>query len=141
MMYYLLLPFQRFKTEILPMPSRIAAVFFFVLLFFLPLFSGNLYILQVVTFCCLFAIFSISWDLLSGIAGQLSFGHSAFFGVAGYTSALLNIHFAWPIGVTIPLAFAAISSWAIAVRTIPILESVPSFHNMRAETSSTDAKR
>jgi branched-chain amino acid transport system permease protein len=85
------------------MPSRIMALAFFVLLFLLPLLTRDLYVLHVVTFTCLFAIFSMSWDLLSGIAGQLSFGHSAFFGVAGYTSALINIHFGWPVAVTIPL--------------------------------------
>jgi branched-chain amino acid transport system permease protein len=37
----------------------------------------------------IFAIFAASWDLLAGYAGQVSFGHSIFFGVSGYITAAL----------------------------------------------------
>jgi branched-chain amino acid transport system permease protein len=33
------------------------------------------------------AIFAASWDLLAGFAGQVSFGHAAFFGISGYVTA------------------------------------------------------
>jgi len=35
----------------------------------------------------IYAIYAASWDLLSGITGQLSFGHAAFFGIGGYACA------------------------------------------------------
>jgi branched-chain amino acid transport system permease protein len=38
-----------------------------------------------------FAIFTMSWDVVSGYTGQISFGHGVFFAVGGYTSALLNM--------------------------------------------------
>ncbi|WP_433632515.1 branched-chain amino acid ABC transporter permease [Halomicrococcus sp. NG-SE-24] len=38
-----------------------------------------------------FAIFAMSWDVVSGYTGQISFGHGLFFGVGGYASALLNL--------------------------------------------------
>ena len=103
MIYYLSLPFRRIKTEILPLPSRTIALIFFVVLFLLPVWTQDLYILRIVLFASLFAIYTVSWDLLSGITGQLSFGHAAFFGVAGYTSALLNVHLGWPVGATVIL--------------------------------------
>jgi branched-chain amino acid transport system permease protein len=37
----------------------------------------------------IFAIFAASWDLLTGISGQISFGHAIFFGIAGYICAYL----------------------------------------------------
>lgn len=38
-----------------------------------------------------FGMFAMSWDVVSGYTGQISFGHGLFFGVGGYTSALLNL--------------------------------------------------
>jgi len=37
-----------------------------------------------------FGVYAMSWDAVSGYTGQISFGHGLFFGVGGYTSALLN---------------------------------------------------
>jgi branched-chain amino acid transport system permease protein len=37
----------------------------------------------------IWGVFAMSLDLLMGYAGMVSFGHSAFFGVGGYTAALL----------------------------------------------------
>ncbi len=50
-----------------------------------------------------FAVFAMSWDILSGYTGQISFGHAFFISAAGYTSALLNVYLDWPLWATIPL--------------------------------------
>ena len=34
----------------------------------------------------IWALFGVSWNLLSGYGGQLSFGHASFFGIGAYTS-------------------------------------------------------
>lgn len=39
-----------------------------------------------------FATFVVSWDLVSGYTGEISFGHGLFFGVGGYTAGMLNLH-------------------------------------------------
>lgn len=36
----------------------------------------------------IFSILAASWDILAGVTGQVSFGHSAFFGIGGYCYAL-----------------------------------------------------
>ena len=107
MIYYLLVPFKRLKSDVFPLPSRTLAFVFFIALFLLPLFVQTRYILGIVTIAAIFAIYAASWDLLSGITGQLSFGHAAFFGVAGYTSVLLNLHLGWPVPATIVLGTIA----------------------------------
>lgn len=56
-------------------------------LLLIPPVSGNEYYAQVLVTAMIYAIFAASWDLLAGFAGQVSFGHSAFFGVAGYITA------------------------------------------------------
>ena len=47
------------------------------------------------------ALFAVSFDVLYGYTGLLSFGHSAFFGIGAYALSLSVIH--W--GAPVPLAF------------------------------------
>jgi branched-chain amino acid transport system permease protein len=45
----------------------------------------------------IFSVFAIGFNLLLGYTGILSFGHAAYFGLAGYTMALLLIHSHLPL--------------------------------------------
>ena len=45
------------------------------------------------TLVLVWAIFGLSWNMLSGYTGLISFGHAAFFGLGAYTVALGQIHF------------------------------------------------
>ena len=45
----------------------------------------------------IFSVFAIGFNLLLGYTGILSFGHAAYFGLAGYTMALLLIHSQLPL--------------------------------------------
>nr|BAL53388.1 branched-chain amino acid transport system permease protein [uncultured Acetothermia bacterium]BAL59661.1 branched-chain amino acid transport system permease protein [Candidatus Acetothermum autotrophicum] len=55
------------------------------------------------TYAQLFAVYAMGWDILSGMTGQISFGHIFFVAVAGYTTGLLNLYLHWPIWATIPV--------------------------------------
>ena len=59
----------------------------FVILILIPFLTGSEYYTHILIVSMIFAIFAASWDLLAGYAGQVSFGHSVFFGLAGYFSA------------------------------------------------------
>lgn len=55
------------------------------------------------------------WNLLAGYAGQYSFGHAAFFGIAAYTTAVLQVRLglnAWP-AFAVGVALAALAGWII----------------------------
>jgi len=47
------------------------------------------FLLSVATGVLIFAVAAIGWNVLSGFAGQFSFGHAAFFGIGAYTVAIL----------------------------------------------------
>jgi branched-chain amino acid transport system permease protein len=49
----------------------------------------------------IYSIFAASWDLLTGISGQISFGHSIFFGIAGYLCAYFMKFQGFPIWFSI----------------------------------------
>ncbi len=50
------------------------------------------------------AIFAISWDLLSGRTGYISFGHPFLIGIGAYTSAILTKRFGMEVEFAIPIA-------------------------------------
>jgi branched-chain amino acid transport system permease protein len=62
-----------------------------IVLLLLPLLTTDTYLLRIITMAAIFAIYAASWDLLVGFAGQVSLGHSLFFGVSAYAAALLNL--------------------------------------------------
>lgn len=47
--------------------------------------------LRVATFTVLYAAAGVCWNLIGGVGGQLSFGHSVYFGLGAYTTALLYL--------------------------------------------------
>jgi len=92
-----------FQRDILAIPGRTLGLAFFVPLFLLPVITTDPFILGILIMTAIYAIFAISWDFLAGFTGQLSLGHALFFGVAGYTSALLNSNLGLPVQATIPI--------------------------------------
>jgi len=56
----------------------------------LPLLLPHPFVLTVATQALIWALLAASWDLLSGYAGQVSFGHAGFFVLGGYTAAIAS---------------------------------------------------
>ncbi len=105
--FYIRKMFTLFKCEILVLPSRVALLVFVVALLLVPVFTHDPYLLWVLILTAIFSIFAASWDLLSGFTGQVNFGHALFFGVAAYTSGLINVYAKIPNFLSIPLAAIA----------------------------------
>ena len=60
--------------------------------------------LRTMIFACYLSIFAISWDILSGRTGYISFGHPFLIGIGAYTTAILTKRFDVPIELSIPIA-------------------------------------
>lgn len=60
--------------------------------------------LRTIIFANFLAVFAISWDVLSGRTGYISFGHPFLIGIGAYTSAILTKRFDVPIEYAIPIA-------------------------------------
>ncbi len=63
--------------------------------------------LRTIIFANFLAVFAISWDVLSGRTGYISFGHPFLVGIGAYTSAILSYRFGFPLTLSIPLAVVA----------------------------------
>ena len=67
-----------------------------ILLLIVPFIVPNLWMLRIFIIANLFAIFAISWNILVGYTGQISFGHAFFFGGGAYASIILNKYLSIP---------------------------------------------
>jgi branched-chain amino acid transport system permease protein len=76
-----------------------------VLLAALPFFASE-YIQVLAMQIFIWGVFALSYDLLIGYSGIVSFGHALFFGTGAYLSALLVLKAGLNFWVTIPIAVA-----------------------------------
>ena len=88
------------KTELVSIkPSRKGLwlpLLVFVLIALVPLarfVDAYNYVLQVGIGLLMWVTLTTSWNILGGYTGYISLGHNVFFGVGGYTAALLFTHF------------------------------------------------
>lgn len=70
---------------------------------------------HVVIMALLFATLGTAWNILGGLAGQVSFGHALYFGIGAYTAAWFYKSFALSALVTWPVALVLSTVAAIAV--------------------------
>ena len=90
-------------------------IILFVLLFAclasVPFFTTREYIYSLIILVCLYTILSHSWNLLGGFTGQISLGHSTFFGVGA-----LVFRYFWLHGVPsyLALGLGSLSSLVLA---------------------------
>jgi branched-chain amino acid transport system permease protein len=72
-----------------------------VVLVLLPLPIRDVYTLNLIILTLLFAGLSQSWNILGGYCGQISLGHSLYFGIGAYVTALLFVgpHIPPPVGM------------------------------------------
>ena len=52
------------------------------------------------------AIAILGLNIVTGYSGQISIGHSAFFGIGAYTTMILVADHGWPFLATLPVAGA-----------------------------------
>jgi len=77
-------------------------------------FATGGYLIAVLHFAAIYAIFVTGLNVFMGYAGQVSFGHNAFAAISGYTSAVLTANYAWEplpaaaVGLSVALACALV---------------------------------
>ncbi len=88
-----------------------------------PLVAERFYV-QLFTKIIAMAILALSLDLLVGYTRLVSFGHAAFFGLAGYALAVLQRDFGLvSLWTTLPLTLAAVAVAALAIGALAIRTS------------------
>jgi len=80
------------------------------------------YVLYLLVVIGIFAILSVSLELVAGQAGLISVAHAAFYGIGAYTSALLSVEFNVPFlpGALSGALLAALMSLAVSIPSLRI---------------------
>jgi ABC-type branched-subunit amino acid transport system ATPase component/ABC-type branched-subunit amino acid transport system permease subunit len=101
------------------MRQCIAIVVFAVVYLLVGFVVRNSYYQLIMTLVLIWATMGLSWNMLSGYSGMISFGHAAFFGIGGYTMTIAFVDFGITPWIGIPLGVIAgvISGVIIAVPT------------------------
>lgn len=80
-----------------------------------PVFVRDPYFLHAAILTLLFAYLASSWNIIGGLAGQHSFGHSVFLGIGAYSSTLLFLYWNLPplLGMILGGVIASLASIGI----------------------------
>lgn len=90
-----------------------------ILLAVLPFFQVNEYILHLCIMTFLYIVLSSSWNILGGLAGQVSFGFSVFWGMGAYTLAIaMQAGYSLAICILIAVVISALFSIIIGYPTL-----------------------
>ncbi|MDX9786336.1 MAG: branched-chain amino acid ABC transporter permease [Desulfobacterales bacterium] len=71
-------------------------IYFLIIFLLLPLLTNRTLIAHLLVIAGTYAIAAMGLSLFLGVAGQISIGHAAFFGIGGYTHAILSVRFGVP---------------------------------------------
>ena len=95
---------------------------FFILMFLMPTLlqncgfdGGGRYQLGVLNDIGIYVSLALSLNIVLGNCGLFNMGHSAFFAIGAYTTAILNIRFGIPVLCTMPLAGILAGAFAFLV--------------------------
>lgn len=72
--------------------AHLPAIVFFGLALLAPTLVRDNYLLDTLVLVLLWGALASAWNVAGGYAGQVSLGHSAFFGIGAYSAALMAIH-------------------------------------------------
>lgn len=97
------------RNHIITLLVLLAAVLF-------PLLTNDPYFMHMAILIGIYAMGAISVNLLLGYSGQLSLGHTSFFGLGAYVSALFYLEFGIPmwIGMFLAALFSALLGYIVA---------------------------
>jgi branched-chain amino acid transport system permease protein len=78
------------------------------------------YWIRVLTITLLFAAMAQAWNIVGGLANQISLGHAAFFGIGAYTSTVLLLKFGFSpwLGMFAGGALGGMAALVIAIPTM-----------------------
>lgn len=91
-------------SKLLVNKKLLSSLMIITIIMLFPLFTDNGFYLQILVVAGIWAIVVLGLDLLVGYTGYVSFGHAAFFGIGGYSSAIIVMKFGTPFWLSLPLA-------------------------------------
>jgi branched-chain amino acid transport system permease protein len=99
--------------------QQVALIVFLVVVAAVPFWADD-YWIRIFTGVAMWSALAMSWNIMGGYAGYISFGQVAFFGVGAYTTALLmqqgrdwNFFATLPVGAVLAGVLAVVVGWPV----------------------------
>ena len=92
----------------------IVALILFALVAAFPYLTNEPYYVKVVLDTAIFIAIGVGWNLVGGFAGQVSFGHAAFYGFGAYATTLMLLRLPSAVGLHLPPAAVMVASLPVA---------------------------
>jgi branched-chain amino acid transport system permease protein len=86
----------------------------FIAMLLLPLFIGEFWV-HVAIEILILGLFAVSFNMIFGYMGQLSFGHAAYFGVGAYATGLLLVKTAVPLPAALAVSMVTAGLLALVI--------------------------
>jgi len=93
----------------------------------LPLVGLSSYTMHILVLVLMWTTIGMSWNLLGGYCGQVSFGHAAYFGVGAYSAGILYLKFQASAWWGIPLSILVVGLFAFILGYIVLKLRGPFF--------------
>jgi branched-chain amino acid transport system permease protein len=81
--------------------------------------GANNYVMSMIVAALIIGGVALSWALLGNLGGMVSFGHSAFFGIGAYVSAITSVKLGVPVLLAVPLG--GIGAVLASIVMMPVL--------------------
>jgi branched-chain amino acid transport system permease protein len=92
-----------------------------------PLVSDNFFYIEVIKTAAIYAIFAMSWDILTGYTHEVNFGFAFFVGGTGYLSGILNTFFSVSPYWAVPVSALAAGIFGIVIGYLTLRLKGPYF--------------
>ncbi|OEU66577.1 MAG: hypothetical protein BBJ57_05280 [Desulfobacterales bacterium PC51MH44] len=92
-----------------------------------PFVSDNFFYIEILKTAAIYAIFAMSWDILTGYTNEVNFGFAFFIGGSGYLSGILNSFFSVSPYLAIPIAALAAGIFGIFIGYLTLRLKGPYF--------------
>lgn len=100
--------------------NKTTLVFLLIAYLVIPLTLGhNNYVMSLIVASLVIGGIALAWALLGNLGGMVSFGHSAFFGVGAYVSAILTMKAGVPVGIAMLLG--GVGAFGASLVMLPVL--------------------
>ncbi|RJQ47034.1 MAG: branched-chain amino acid ABC transporter permease [Nitrospiraceae bacterium] len=93
----------------------------------LPVIGLSTYMMHILILVIMWSVIGMSWNLLGGYCGQVSFGHAAYFGVGAYTAGVLYSKFDLSPWWGLPLCVVVVALFSLVLGFIVLRLRGPFF--------------
>lgn len=86
-----------------------------------PMVITSKYVVRIAILCLMYCMLGVSLNLMTGVLGQMSFGHAAFWGIGAYAAAILTKNYGWQ-GLKVFLAAAVVAGLFGLLLSLPVMQ-------------------